>query len=96
MKNKIILLNFLPTVDSTYRIKRSIYQSTDSLLIGTLLKNIGYAVELIDGAYYENYIDILKDVITSDKEQILFVGMSVMITQIPMALKASKLIRVCV
>lgn len=89
--DKIILLNFPPALDFSYADKGAIYPSTAIMLLGTLLKKNGYDVKLIDCAYEEDYLDILMDYI--NKSAILYVGMSVMTTQIPFALEASKTIK---
>lgn len=89
--NKIILLNFPPALDYSYSNKGGIYPSTAILLIGTLLKKNGYDVTIIDCAYEEKYLEILKDHVS--KSNVLFVGMSVMTTQVPFALEASKVIK---
>ena len=91
-KGLIILLNLPPSVDYSYVTRGSIFPGTAILLIGTLLKKNGYDVKIIDGAYFDNYLEILKECL-SEYSNILYVGMSVMITQIPLALEASKLIK---
>ncbi|MBN2735034.1 MAG: B12-binding domain-containing radical SAM protein [Methanomicrobiaceae archaeon] len=90
MKNKVILLNFLPAIDASYSHKGSIYPSTASMLIGTILKQGGFDVAIIDGAFHEDYIDKLKSMLTDD---VIYVGMTVMTTQISFALEASKVIK---
>jgi len=95
IKNTIILVNFLPSVDSSYSIRGSIYPSTAVLQIGTYLKNNGYDVVVIDGAYHSDYKEILKIKLAEYKGRILFVGMSVMVTQIPFALETSKIVKGC-
>lgn len=90
MNNKIIFLNFLPGIDSTYLIKGGVYPCTASMLLGTYLKQNGFDVTIIDGAYHENYLDMLRRSLSND---VLYVGMTVMTTQIPFALEASKLIK---
>ncbi|MCK5611090.1 B12-binding domain-containing radical SAM protein [Candidatus Pacearchaeota archaeon] len=91
-KNKIVLLNFLPGIDSTYENKGSIYPSTATMLLGTLLKKNGYDVNVIDGAYNEDYLKMLGNLI---EEEVLYVGMTVMTPQIPFALEASKTVKKC-
>jgi radical SAM superfamily enzyme YgiQ (UPF0313 family) len=90
MGNKIILLNFLPAIDVSYSHKGSIYPSTASMLIGTFLKQNGFDVAILDGAYYEDYLDRLKEMLSGE---VIYVGMTVMTTQIPFALEASKVIK---
>ena len=89
--HKIILLNLPPALDYSYSNKGGIYPSNAILLIGTLLSKNGYAVTIIDCAYEEEYLEILKDNVSTSN--ILYVGMSVMTTQIPFALEASKVIK---
>ena len=90
-KNKVILLNFPPSSNFLYSNKGAIYPSAAVMLIGSLLKKNGYDIEIIDGAYDENYIETLKALIA--KDDILYVGMSVMTTQIPLALNASRTVK---
>jgi anaerobic magnesium-protoporphyrin IX monomethyl ester cyclase len=93
MKDMVILVNFLPAVGVSYTNKGSIYPSTSILLIGSYLTRNGYKVRIIDGAYDQDYKDKLKSVLNDMEGQILFVGMSVMVTQIPFALEASKIVK---
>lgn len=90
-ERKILLLNFHPDLDSTYTSKGAVYPTTAILLLGTTLKKNGYDVSVIDGAYHEDYLQILENSIKY--ENILFVGMSVMTTQISYALEASKIVK---
>lgn len=92
-KNTVVLLNFLPSFDGSYSDKGSIYPAIAILLIGSILKKHGFNVKIIDGAYYENYVEILEDYIKKHRENILFVGMSVMTTQVPLAIKASRAVK---
>lgn len=93
MKDLVILVNFLPAMVSSYKNKGCIYPSTAILLIGSYLTKNGYNVRIIDGAYHEDYEEKLKSALHEMKGQILFVGMSVMVTQIPFALEASKIVK---
>lgn len=93
MKDLVILVNFQPALDSSYANKGCIYPSTAILLIGSYLKKNGYNVRIIDGAYREDYKEKLKSALIDMDEQILFVAMSVMVTQIPFALEASKIVK---
>lgn len=92
-KNTVVLLNFLPSFDSSYSGKGTIYPAIAILLIGSMLKKNGFNVKIIDGAYDESYIETLKKYVEHYREQILYVGMSVMTTQVPLALEASKFIK---
>ena len=93
-KDTVVLLNFLPSFDSSYSNKGAIYPAISILLIGSTLKKHGFNVKIIDGAYYENFIEILEDYINRHRDKILFVGMSVMTTQVPLALKASRAVKI--
>jgi radical SAM superfamily enzyme YgiQ (UPF0313 family) len=93
MRNNIILINFPPAPDYSYSVKGIIYPSTAIMLIGTFLKQNGYNVHIIDGAYHEDYKEKIKADLLEMDGQILFVGMSVMITQIPFALEAAKIVK---
>ena len=63
------------------------------MLIGTFLKQNGYNVHIIDGAYHEDYKEKIKTDLHEMEWQILFVGMSFMVTQIPFALEAAKIVK---
>lgn len=93
MKDWIILLNFLPATTSSYEGKGCVYPSTAVLLIGSYLAKNGYKIKIIDGAYDEDYREKLKDFIAEMSDKILYVGMSVMVTQIPFALAMSRVIK---
>lgn len=92
-KDTVILLNFLPSFDSSYSNKGAIYPAIAILLIASTLKKHGFNVKIIDGAYYENYIEMLEGYINRCREKILFVGMSVMTTQVPLAIKTSRAVK---
>ena len=89
-RNTIVLLNFLPSINSSYSKKGATYPNNAVILVGSVLKSKGYCVKIIDGGYYENYCDLLINYALSKKDKILYVGMSVMTTQVPMALSVSK------
>lgn len=91
--NTIVLVNLLPSVNSTHAIAGSVYPSTAVLLIGTLLKQNGYNVHVIDGGYHKDYLDRLVDYVAAHEADIIWVGMSVMTTQVPLALAAAKAVR---
>lgn len=93
MKDLVILLNLLPDVSSTYVGKGGIYPATAVLLIGAMLKKHGYDVKIIDGAYDERYLDALERAVREFGPRIAYVGMSVMVTQIPLALGASRKVK---
>lgn len=90
MKDRIILLNLPPAIDFSYNNKGAIYPSAALLIIGTLLTDKGYEVIIIDGAYQENYLKLLADTLTS---KTAFVGMSVMTTQVSLALESAAFIK---
>ena len=93
MKDTVILVNFLPALDTGYKNAGCIYPATGILLVGSYLKRNGYDVRIIDGAYYPNYKEQLESVIQETENRIVFVGMSVMVTQIPFALESSKIVK---
>ncbi len=89
--NKIVFLNFPPARDFSYANKGIIYPNNAVMLLGTLLRDNGYEVKIIDGAYDEDYLGILKDYLGREKP--LYAGMTVMTTQIPFALEAAEVIK---
>jgi anaerobic magnesium-protoporphyrin IX monomethyl ester cyclase len=91
--NSVVLLNLPPSVDFSYTNKGAIYPGVAIILLGTLLKKAGYDVTIIDGAYDENYLTELETCLR--ERNVLFVGMSVMTMQIPLALQASKVAKEC-
>ena len=91
--NTIVLLNFLPSTDSSYAGRGSVYPSIGIMLIGSTLKKYEFNVKIIDGGYDFNYLNKLKDMLIEDGRDIVFVGMSVMTTQVPFALTVSKNIK---
>ena len=91
--NTVILVNFLPSINSTYARRGSVYPSNAVLLIGSILKHRGFHVKVIDGGYYPDYMTMLMDYIDQRWNEILYVGMSVMTTQVPMALKTSRTLK---
>ena len=91
--NTVILLNFPLEKNQSYKNKGSVYPSISVLLIGSLLKKNWYDVKIIDGLYCENYLELLINYIKEHEQDILYVGMSVMTTQVPFALNTSKKIK---
>ncbi len=91
--NRILFVNFLPSVTSSYADRGSAYPSTATLLLATLLHNQGYDVTLIDGGYYGDYLKQIEKYIETYAEDVLFVGMSVMTTQVPFALEVSERVK---
>lgn len=93
MKDLVVLVNFLPAPDASFEGKGRVYPATAIMLIGTYLSQNGYRVLIVDGAYHEDYEIKLRDIIHKEGPNILYVGMSVMVTQIPFALSASKIVK---
>ena len=93
MKDTVILVNFLPAFDTGYKSAGCIYPATGILLVGSYLKENGFNVRIIDGAYYPDYKEKLVSAIQETGHRIVFVGMSVMVTQIPFALESSKIVK---
>jgi len=80
MKDTVILVNFLPALDSGYKNAGGIFPATGILLVGSYLRKNGYNVRIIDGAYHPDYKEILSAAIQEIEDRIVFVGMSVMVT----------------
>jgi len=93
MQDTVILINFLPALDSDYKNAGGMYPATGILLVGSYLRKNGYNVRIIDGAYHPDYKEMLAAAIQETGDRIVFVGMSVMVTQIPFALEASKIVK---
>lgn len=89
----IILVNFLPSVTSNYGDRGSIYPRTALMLIATMLQHAGFEVTLIDGGYHLDYLDRLEDALKRHKIKVCYVGMSVMTTQVPLALRAAQRVK---
>lgn len=89
-EEEIILINLPPGDDYSYESRGCTYPATGILLIGSLLKKRGYQVVIIDAAVDEQYQDkVLRRI--SDKT--LFIGFSVMTSQIMMAYKLAQMIK---
>jgi len=84
--NKVLLIN------PQFNIVKENYDSSVSvglLSIATYLDSKGISVEIIDGVRQKNYLDLAREKI----KDCAYAGISVMTTQIPSALKVSRLIR---
>ncbi|MFH1563677.1 MAG: radical SAM protein [Nitrospirota bacterium] len=81
---QIILIN--PHVISSYRLEPNIYFSV--LYLGTMLDRNGYEIKIIDGQI-ENIEDRIEELISDA----LYVGISVMTSQIESAVKTAKFVR---
>lgn len=90
MEKNIILVNLPPSAKYTYESKGHMYPSAGLLLLGTLLKAEGFKVNFIDGAYEEDYSAKVKALMTSDT---IYVGMSVMTSQLLYALDLSEALK---
>lgn len=88
---KVLLINPAPSAGWNYQFRRSYGPPISILSVGTALNQRGYDVKIIDGAQDERYF------FNSDNEIIrnrfIFVGISAMTAQVPMALKLSKRIK---
>ena len=93
LKNRILLFNFLPSISGTYVNRGSAYPSTAILLIATMLKKDGYKVTIIDGGYFPDYLDQMESYLDRFSEEVIYVGMSVMTTQVPFGLEVSRKIK---
>lgn len=90
MQQKAILINLPPAPGYSYSSAGTIYPATGILVIGTVLKNRGIKVKVIDGALRNNYIQETLESIDKDTS---FIGFSVMTSQVTMAFKLSKIIK---
>ncbi len=73
-----------------YQNRGTNYLNIGLVVVGTILRRLSYEVKVIDMAYDENYKELL---IESLKEDVAFVGCSVMTSQVPAALEISKMIK---
>ncbi len=90
MEQKVLLVNLPPSTDYNYRRAGSIYPATGIMVIGTILKNQGLTVQVVDGAVKSDYVRCTLDSI--DKSTVM-IGFSVMTSQVPLAFELSKLIK---
>ena len=90
MDQKIVLINLPPSTNYNYRSAGSIYPATGILVIGTILRSQGFAVQVIDGTVKNDYI---KRTMDSVDNGVVMVGFSVMTSQVPLALDLSKSIK---
>ncbi len=89
MKNKILLV-YTPRPFRDYSDKDDFYEVPLGLLsIASTLKGNGFDIEIIDGNLDKNY----QEKVGQASQDALFVGLSVMTTQIKEALEVSKLVR---
>lgn len=91
MEQKVILVNLPPSTNYNYRSAGSIYPATGILVIGTILKSQGIAVQVIDGTVKSDYIERTLDSIENGT---VMIGFSVMTSQVPLAFDLSKLIKI--
>jgi len=89
-KNKVLLINLPPSISYSYTNRGSIYPATGILVVGTILKNRGFKVQVIDGTIY---VDYKERVLNAIDNSTILIGFSVMTSQVSMALKLSKVIR---
>ena len=73
MEQKIVLINLPPSTNYNYRSAGSIYPATGILVIGTILRNQGFAVQVIDGTLKNDYI---KRTMDSVDNGVVMVGFS--------------------
>lgn len=87
----LLLVNPPPLPNWDYK-KKYLYSPPAWILsIGTILKNDGFSVKLVDGAYEEDYLETVEDIVKANN--LLFVGISAMTAQIQPALKTAAKIR---
>lgn len=87
----ILLINPPPVPHWDYKKKYNYTAPAGILSIGTVLKENGYSVKLIDGAYEEFYFKKVEDII--DANNLLFIGISCMTSQVTPGLKIAAHIR---
>ncbi len=92
-KDTIVFVNLLPSVTSSYAKKGAAFPSTAIMQIGSLLSLSGFRVKIIDGGLDKEYIAGLRAFLSKNRDAILFVGLSVMTTQVPMALETSRIVK---
>ncbi len=92
LKKMVVLVD--PAVhDQDYAAVGSTYPTNALMLLGTMLLNEGYRVEIIDGNYHKDYIDRLAECVKQNVDSILYVGISVMTVAVPGALRASEAVK---
>ena len=89
-KKEIILINMPPSRNYTYENSGCIYPATGIMVIGTILKNKGFSVSIIDGALDPGYEETVLGKISSETA---FVGFSAMTSQIVMGYELAKKIK---
>lgn len=89
-RNKVVLVNLPPNEFEGYASRGGTHPAMGLLLIGSLLKKNGFDVHLVDGAYDENYMEITENLVSDD---LCYLGISVMTSQVGMALSLSKHIK---
>lgn len=87
--NEVLLVNLPPVPSYQYDSAGTFYPATGIMVIGTILKNHGVSVTVIDGALDPDYQE--RCLAACGKE--LFIGFSVMTSQVPMALELSEKIK---
>lgn len=88
---EVLLINPPPSLGWNYQYKHSYFPPLGLLSVGTVLDREGYAVKILDGAQEQSYISEVKKEIAQNK--FVFIGISVMTSQVPSALEVSKLIK---
>ncbi|MBF0300711.1 MAG: B12-binding domain-containing radical SAM protein [Oligoflexia bacterium] len=92
IKNLVVLVN-LPLCNYSYKDKGNVYPATAILLIGSYLKKNGFEVIIVDGTYDEQYESNLLNLLEKRSKDIVYIGLSVMVVQIPFALDLMKSIK---
>lgn len=90
--NTILFLD-PPATDHSYATRGSAYPSIALLLLGTMLKEKGYNVHIIDGRYYEDYPERVADYIKAHRDEILYFGLTVMTVAVPASLSVTRMVR---
>lgn len=90
MQKNVILINLPPAQDYNYDSSGTVYPSTAILIIGTILKNQGLKVIIVDGTIIPDFREKTLGYIDDNT---IFIGFSVMTSQVPMALDMSESIK---
>lgn len=86
----VILVNLPPVQEYNYRFAGLSFPATGILVSGTILKQKGISTTVIDGAVRSDYE---HSVLNSIDRDTVFVGFSVMTSQVPLALRLSRKIK---
>lgn len=90
MNKKIVLINLPPSQDYDYSDVGEVFPHAGLMLAGTIFKQHGFRVKMIDGGLNKDYVEKALAAVDQDTVMVCF---SLMTTQVEMALKLSKMIK---